>query len=114
MKSLVKKTCAILKGRRGESLMESIASILVFTVLIAAITSMIMASLQITRAATEAAGRRQNDANAVLTGGVSAVADTVELVFGEDDNRVIEIGVILSSEGDFVAFAPADAEGSGP
>ena len=109
MKRLVK----ILSGNRGESLMEGIASLLIFTVLIAAVTSMIMVSLRITRTATEAADLRQSDANTILADAVSSVPATVELVFSEGENSIIEISVELSSEGDFVGFAPVTG-GSGP
>jgi Tfp pilus assembly protein PilV len=58
----------ILKSRRGETLMEGMTSILVFTVLLAAVTSIIAASLRITSIATREAAAIQDAVNDVLEG----------------------------------------------
>jgi Tfp pilus assembly protein PilX len=65
---LVKRIRYILSGAAGETLIEGIASILVFVVLVAAVTMMILVSMRITAVSTENARIRQIEAAAVLAG----------------------------------------------
>jgi len=111
MKKLRDKARAIIRSTSGESLMEGIISILVFTVLIASITMMLLLSLRITGAATNAADVRQREANAVLRGfdpdnsvAVTTFPDNpLTLQSGSD---VVQIQVDVYSTGNFTAFAP--------
>jgi Tfp pilus assembly protein PilV len=110
MKELVCKVRAILKKTRGESLMECIVSILVFSVLIAAVTTMIMTSMKITGKATQAAEAMQKDINAVVSGTASSANKTVGLEIQADGVMVnnINISVAVYSAGDFIAFYPRE------
>jgi len=65
---LVKKVKAILRNTRGETLIEGLASILVFMVLIVAVTMMIMLSMRVTSVTTTAAMENQEEAGALLRG----------------------------------------------
>jgi len=68
MKNLVHRTRLILYNTRGETLLEGLLSILVFVVLIASVTMMIMVSLRMTLNATNEGIIRQVEAGAVLSG----------------------------------------------
>ena len=63
MKKLTADLARVLRCRKGESLMESIISILLFTVLMAAVTTMIMLSLRITGNYTATASGEQERVN---------------------------------------------------
>jgi len=123
MSSFKNRIRSILRSKAGETLMEGIASILVFTVLVASITTMIMLSLRITQRSTEDSGRRQSEANAVLTG----IDDDFDLD-SDNDNSVIftsaelagmeiNIRVTVNTTENFIAFSPltgTGGEGGGP
>ena len=61
MRGLLMKISALLRGRSGETLVEGIVSILIFTVLVASITMMLMLSLRITGAANDNANALQDE-----------------------------------------------------
>jgi len=124
MKS-VKKIKGIFKNAKGETLMEGIASILVFTILVASVTMMIMISLRITHNATTDAMVRQLEAGAVLSGnadllseldGVDLIPDdgVVSIILTKGINTLtIEVPVDIYTAGDeegevisFIAFEP--------
>jgi hypothetical protein len=68
MYRLVKRIKYILSEAAGETLIEGLASILVFVVLVAAVTMMIMVSMRISAVSTQQAEERQREAAAVLAG----------------------------------------------
>ena len=110
MKRSISKLRFILKSKSGETLMEGIVSILVFTVLIAAITTMISVSLRITSRATENADIMQANANAALAGDL--LAADVSVIDGEDivlkigDTTVSTVPITIYKAGGFVSFDP--------
>jgi len=110
MKQLVKKVRTILKSKSGETLMEGLASVLVFTVLIATVTMMLLVSLRITNNTTQAAEARQIDALAVLTGDVDTDDTTpgVEIGFNVvgNTNPLVNITVTVYSTEGLTAFEP--------
>jgi len=116
-------------GNSGETLMEGIISILVLTILLAAITMMIMVSLRITGVSTAASDARQKEANAVLAG-VSSGGVTVTTDYGADGKGIpielamagggaVTMRVVENSTDNFTAFepmapaAPESMEGGG-
>jgi len=109
---LVKKAKKILRGTRGETLIEGLASILVFTVLIASVTMMIVISLRITAIATAAAQARQVEAREVLTGNAAAVgaldggAVSTDTVTFEINGEDVDVAVTVFSTDEFTAFQP--------
>jgi len=105
MKELVKKISPILRGSRGESLIECIASILIFTILIACITTMILVSLRVTGNATRDADAAQADMNAILSGTAYSREENVELTV---NGAAIDVPVLLYSAGSFTAFNPKE------
>jgi len=76
----MKKLPRLLKSQKGESLMESIVSILLFTVLAAAVTMLLMGALRVTARALGEAEQRQNAANAIVTRDVTAATVTTETI----------------------------------
>jgi len=108
MHNILRKVKAILKGKRGESLIEGIVSILVFTVLIAAVTMMIMISLRITGISTANADIMQKESNAVLAGADTIPADTktIEFVVNDNESDLIKIGVSVYTTDNYTAFEP--------
>ena len=97
MMNMLKKIQSILKETKGESLMEGIAAILVFIVLIATVTMMILTSLRITSRANVSSEAMQNSASFVLTAElVGSIGDEQEVVI-EPDTIVLDMfGDIIS------------------
>ena len=111
MKKPAKKIKTFLKGTSGESLMEALVSILVFSVLIASVTMMIMLSLRITSISTETGNQRQEEARALLTGAsagdISVGVDTGAVSLRDSSTgRTITIPVFIFSTDDFTDFDP--------
>jgi hypothetical protein len=110
MKELLDRTRAFLKGTRGETLIEGIASILVFSVLMASITMTILLSLRITGVTTASANQRQAEANAVLSSTSPAISESgnISLILELESGttQTITIGVTVYSTDDFTAFEP--------
>ena len=84
MKQLVNNVRLLLSEKRGETLIEGLASILVFVVLVATVTMMLMVSLRITNNTTIAAELRQDEAAALL-----AVVKPPEVVENDGEFRFI-------------------------
>lgn len=68
MKKPIAKALRILSGQRGETLVEGVVSLVVFTLLILTVSAMLMTSLRITTAATLDAAARQSEANQAALG----------------------------------------------
>ena len=73
MRSLGLKALRILTSKNGETLFESIVSILVFTILIVTISMILLVSMGITGNANANARIMVNESNATLTGDDSIV-----------------------------------------
>ena len=114
MNRLAKKIKYILSEAAGETLLEGIASILVFVVLVAAVTMMIMVSMRITAVSTENARIRQIEAAAVLAGDEEFAGLTVttgeEVTFIVPNTPVsvpnVTVAVTVYNTNAFVAFEP--------
>ena len=104
MKDLAKKVIAVIGNNRGESLLEGIISIFVFSTLMVAVALLIMLSFSITSNATEMANVRQNEANEALAGR-SAVTDAGTIEF-EIDGNTINFDITIFQTGSFIAFEP--------
>ena len=98
------KMGAVLKGTRGETLMEGVASILVFTILIAAVTLTIMVSLRMTGESNRAAADMQDSVKEVLEGEGD---DSLEIIFSVNGETIEKIDVTVTEAGAFRAFAPS-------
>ena len=116
-----------LSNTRGETLLEGIISILIFTVLIAAITMILTVSMRITATSFIQAGEMQDAANAALAG-VHVDGDLVDDVIfniniyvddnfiqqmqtdAEDINIRVNTADAEDAPGFFVAFAPDNDE----
>jgi uncharacterized protein (UPF0333 family) len=107
MKILIQKIKKILHSNKGETLIESIASLLVLTVLIAAISTMINFSLRITSDATRNARAMQDTVNEVIW---EEPGDSLEITFTFIDSGGIAISashdVEFNEHGGIRAFYP--------
>ena len=108
MSDMVNKFRAVLSGKRGETLMELIASILVFTVLVASVTMMIILSLRISGNSMDNADEWQAEANAVLAGdpasfGGSASPSSISLLI---NGQNCTIDIIMNRTDSFISFDP--------
>ena len=109
MKRLVSKVKSILFKTHGETLIEGLASILVFTVLIASIAMMIMVSLRITHNTTITAQDRQEEAIDIISGTGTPEIENIELTidFGSFVwPKGIDVAIYTSES--FVYFEPDD------
>ena len=92
------------KCKKGESLVESIVSLFIFTTLMVAVTTMIAAALRVTGNYTEAAYAQQVSANVVLLENTSPMEIKLTITGGGIDD--VEIPVNILREGNFAAFSP--------
>lgn len=112
---LLNKAKTILSGQKGESLMESIASILIFNILMLAVATMIKTSLRITEYSTTSAATRQEQANNFILENYPTSTDTPKLELRERASDVtyvshninVDIDVTYYDDGTFQAFTPA-------
>jgi Tfp pilus assembly protein PilV len=106
------KIRAILKASRGETLVEGIVSILVFTILIATVTMTIMVSLRMTSASNRAAEAMQESVNAAMDGTARPDQDfdqrseTIQLQISGTSSTLPPIDVTITEVDGFIAFAP--------
>lgn len=106
MKKLINKIKTVFADTRGESLVESIASILIFTILMVTATMMIKTSFRITGNSTVDAGYKQNIVNKTVFQRYDN-ASAPDLILRDDTNGIkVIIPVDLSSDGNFTAFSP--------
>jgi len=109
---VIRKTLA---STRGESLLEGIISILIFSILIAAVTMMIQLSLRITGTSFQQAHNRQEQANEAFSSPPTLLNIAWEFNYEirdnttpEDDpplnNGVIPHHINIVESGNFVAF----------
>ena len=108
MKKFIKrfagKSWALINNQRGESLLEGLASVLVFTALMVTIAMMLMVSMRITHNATQAAEEWQDEANAAIeAAGTPPETGSIEF---EVNGQTITIPVGIYTNGDFVSFRP--------
>ena len=113
------KLRAILNSNSGETLMEGLVSILIFTILIISVTMMILVSLKITQTATDYAGEMQKAANAVLEENApssdAVVTFMVYDIVGDQAAGVETININVSAfehaQHGFAAFGPSAPDG---
>jgi len=110
MKQWVNKIRTLLFNTRGETLMEGIASMLVFVVLVMSVTMMIMTSLRITHNASVTAQERQDEAADVIINFIPGVPDEIPLVISNaSDSISISVYININSNLSFVAYEPTDS-----
>jgi hypothetical protein len=96
----------IMNNTRGETLLEGIVSILIFSVLIATITMTLMTAFRITSNSFEEGTRRQNLANTML-GHTPLETDTLEFavtIDGEWADMDFNISIRKESDDDLQFF----------
>jgi len=103
-----------LTNTRGETLLESIVSILIFTVLMATVTTILLLSLRITSASTEAGREMQESVNHVIAHVPTSGSTEVLFTLVDEDgyalftgmNEDISIPVYVYTSGGFRVFSP--------
>ena len=99
-----------LTNNKGETLIESIVSILIFTVLIASVTMMILLSLRITHRGTDLATGIQNEFNQVMAHDEDDSEGLEEIEFTINWNGniigIVEQEVEMFEHGAFRTFSP--------
>jgi len=106
MKRLINKTTKILTGKKGESLVESMVSLLIFSILLLSITIIIITSRRIIANSTADATKTQNIANKAIFEKYDA-ANSVKLILNDSIKGInVEIPVKLSDDGTFISFSP--------
>ena len=109
MNILILKIKKIIKSNSGETLLEGIISIFVLTVLLAAVTMMIMTSLGMTRMLTENAEEAQESANDAILVGYSGAGTNLKITFKSTNTNdiIAEHNVVFyRSDDGTVAFSP--------
>lgn len=106
MKRLKDKLKTILTGKKGESLVEGLVSLLVFSVLMMAVTMMINTSLRMTAASTaDASAKQESFNNAVFEQYTTPAA--VNLLLQTSGSAIdVSVPVYLSNDGTYVSFSP--------
>lgn len=109
--TLLNRAKAILSSQKGESLMESIASILIFNILMLAVATMIKTSLRITEHSTASASSRQEQANDFIIEDYDSTLVPSDTRLVLQDTSGLGIGVKIDvkfyDDGTFQAFTPA-------
>jgi len=115
MKKWVLKTKNILRSKRGETLMESIVSLLILTILLTAVGMMIQTALNMTLISTQNAREMQHDiANPTIRAlYATGSTDDTEIIFSSPE---IGAGFTASHEvvifdGGIIAFSPPEGAG---
>jgi len=111
------KKLKLIFNANGATLMESIISILIFTVLIAAVIMMISLSLRISNNSFQSASEMQTSANQILMGEGDAKSSEIiinfkRIIYGGAGEEIISsinipIDVFISDEYNFFAFEPS-------
>ena len=113
--ALLHKMRSIIRCNRGESLIEGIVSILVFTVLVATITTMMMLAIRFSRGAIERSDEMQDSINALALFNPADRLGTDNIVFNFIDSGGNPITMPLAagratvdiySSDDFIVFEP--------
>ncbi len=112
MKTLITKAKSILISRRGETLVEGIVSLFIFSVLILGVSSMIVTSLRISQNATETAQDLQNTVNRATEEtdyeGSSVAGNSYTIKFSDPSNILgdtVHNLELFNSDG-IIAFRP--------
>ena len=88
----------LLAETRGESLMESLMALLVFAILVATVTSMILVSLRITESSIREAEIMQGHIN-TLNQGSGGESDEIRL-------NGVRVDISVRESGGFIIFEP--------
>jgi predicted lipid-binding transport protein (Tim44 family) len=108
MNALASKTKRILKGKSGETLMEGVVSLLVFSIMMATITMMVMWATRFNSIATTEGGAMQAAANALFGDTAAAPAgENVTLTLAIDGTGTgIPITLRQDPDTGLIAFVP--------
>lgn len=99
-----------LKNKRGEALIESVISILIFSLSVLAISTMLMASLKITSHGTASAADLQAAINEAVTTNAGIKATVTFQLEGEGEAKKITQNVALYDNHNIVSFNPTEDE----
>ena len=108
----MKKIVRLLRSPKGETVTESIVSLMIFALLMLAVATMVAVSLRMTDGATVSADARQGEANTLILGG--GIIDAGEFTLTEINAAgqpvadglalTVEVEVARSEEETYTAF----------
>ena len=113
MIGLLNRCKKALSGQRGETLLEAVVSLFIFTILFTGITMMINASFRITGIGTRQINENQTSINNAILQGPGGVPGTLILA-GGNGIYVDNIPVTIYNDNGFFAFAPVSTEPEEP
>ena len=105
MKKLINKLNQFIVNKKGETLVESLASLVIFSLLFATVVMIFQISLTTIKNSTESANEIQRKANQTVLK-QSKQSETQYLVLQDGYNINVRIPVKLSENDAFVAFEP--------
>lgn len=116
MKMWIRRIKKIIRSNKGETLMETIVSLIILSILLLAVTTMIQTALRMTSISIQNAEGTQDNVNFVILSEytLSEYSDSGELA--EITFTVSGMGIsashdiILNKEGNIIAFTPKEEE----
>jgi len=114
MKISIQTIKKIFRSNKGETLVESIVSLLILSVLLLAVTTMIQTALRMTSAsAQKARGMQEDTVNPVILADYrdseNDVAITFEATAIEGEHNIeAKHNVVFNQDGGLIAFSPAE------
>ena len=110
MKESLQRIKKNITDSKGETLMESIISLLILSVLLVAVATMIQAALGLTNSLTQRANSTQEDTinPVILTDYSNSITNSI-IFFAEDGSISAAHDVLVFNEDGLVGFSPADA-----
>ncbi len=104
MKSLTDRIRSVFKSKKGEALVESVLSMLLFAILVPAITGMITTSFNMISNATIDTTAMQNGANTVIVGG-TVTGSGQEITFTNTTSSIsVREELVTLQQGGFISF----------
>jgi len=110
MKGLLRRALSRLRNdKRGETLFESIVSILVFTILLVTVSLIVLVSFGVTGSANARAVAMNGEATATMTGNTAAnIPTAIVIVFhdtqNDDHTQTVNVTVYESDDFGFKSF----------
>ncbi|MCL2538700.1 MAG: hypothetical protein FWE66_00015 [Oscillospiraceae bacterium] len=108
MKKLIRRTCDILRSKGGETIMESVVSMLVFSVLLVAVSAMVHTALTMILGSVRSAGIMQEQTiNPVILSEYTETGASTTLTFTCDGFSAWH--EVIMSDSDVLAFIPNES-----
>lgn len=110
MKEWINRTKGIILSSGGETLMESLVSLLVLTILLLTVTAMIKTSFNMSGATIKNATDEQETVNKLVLSDYGDDYFESDITFSSEDGISSTHGIKLFDSDGYIAFAPAGEE----